>query len=85
MIYQFKFIYLDDKDLSVNIAEENVPAFFASLNNKQMYFDELNKMGFWTDLDKIRYMQSFQIPPKEQTEGIIGNIPLEEPIAASDA
>lgn len=66
MIYQLKFVYHDQKDLVINIAAEKLQAFFVALNGKQMYFDELNNMGFWTDLDKIRYVQAFQIPGEAQ-------------------
>lgn len=61
MIYSLKFVYHDNKDLVINIAAEKLQNFFASLNSKQMYFDDINQMGFWTDLDKIRYVQAFQV------------------------
>lgn len=62
MIFSLKFVYQDNKDLTINIAAEKMAAFFSALNQKQMYFDETTNMGFWTDLDRIRYVQAFQIP-----------------------
>jgi hypothetical protein len=61
MIYSLKFVYHDNKDLVINIAAEKLQNFFTALNGKQMYFDDINQMGFWTDLDKIRYVQAFQV------------------------
>lgn len=61
MIYTLKLVYHDNKDLIINIASEKLQSFFVSLNGKQMYFDESNNMGFWTDLDKIRYVQCMQV------------------------
>lgn len=58
MICNLKFVYFDNKDVTLTIKDENLDNLFTSLNQKQMYFDEINKMGFWTDLDKIRYIHS---------------------------
>lgn len=65
MIYSLKFVYHDNKDLVINIAADKLQAFFGALNSKQMYFDELNNMGFWTDLEKIRYVQAVQVTKPE--------------------
>jgi len=65
MIYSLKFVYHDNKDLVINIAAEKLQAFFSALNGKQMYFDELNNMGFWTDLEKIRYVQALMVSNPE--------------------
>lgn len=65
MIYSLKFVYHDNKDLVINIAADKLQAFFGALNGKQMYFDELNNMGFWTDLEKIRYVQAFMVSQPE--------------------
>jgi hypothetical protein len=70
MICSLKLIYNDNKDLVIKIAEENLPAFFGSLNAKQMYFDNFNKMGFWTDLDKIRYVQALKDSSEEETSSL---------------
>lgn len=68
MNFQLKFYYDDGKDIAVNMEEKNLPAFFNSLNNHQMYFEEESNVGFWTDLDKIRYIEAFRLKQEEKKE-----------------
>lgn len=84
MIFSLKFVYQDNKDLTINIAAEKMAAFFSALNQKQMYFDETTNIGFWTDLDKIRYVQAFQVSQQgevnDQSQAPSGDsgIPVED-------
>lgn len=57
MIYAVKFIYNDGKDLLCNVAEENIGSFFQNLNQKQVFYDEKNNVGFWTDIATVRYIE----------------------------
>jgi len=62
MIYSIKFVYNDGKDLVINIIEANAAEFFNRLSTKTVYFDEQNNVGFWTDLDKVRYIEMRKVP-----------------------
>ena len=59
-----RFVYNDGKDLKVNIPTEQFQQLFASLNQKQVYWDSAVKQGFWTDLDRIRFME-FEVKEEE--------------------
>lgn len=88
MIYTLKFIYQDGKELNINIEKEDLKPFFESLSKKEMYFDENQMMGFWSDLDKVRWIQAnrqdmiqieeFQHEPQLQTSGGFESLPVED-------
>jgi len=60
MQYKIKFVYLDGKDLDLNISAEKIGAFFEKLNRGEIYWhDEEQMSGFWLNLDKVRYIQFF--------------------------
>ena len=62
MIYSIRFVYNDGKDLVVNVLEAKATEFFGALNTKTAFFDQENNHGFWTDLDKVRYVEFRKIP-----------------------
>ena len=86
MICNLKFVYFDNKDVTLTIKEESLGNLFTSLNQKQMYFDEINKMGFWTDLDKIRYIHSLfyqeDVNAKPEESASHSSIPSENETSA---
>ena len=59
--YQVHFVFTDGKDLNINMAPQQLKEFFDLLNKKQIFWygdDKQNpEMGFWTDLDKVRFIQ----------------------------
>lgn len=59
-MYTLKFVYLDGKDVDINIEDEKVGDFFERLNKGEIYWNtEEQTNGFWLNLDKIRYIQFF--------------------------
>lgn len=56
-MFTVKFIYNDDKDLTVNIEEENLREFFECLDKKQFYLHQNYELGFWTNIDTVRYIE----------------------------
>lgn len=64
MIYAVKFVYNDGKDLLCNVAEENIGVFFAHINQKQVFYDEKNNVGFWTDISSVRYIELRKVDEK---------------------
>lgn len=69
MAIQIKFVYNDGKDLQVDVQEEKLKFFFDCLNTRGIYWNDEETLGFWTDLDKIRYVQIFN-PKKPALEVI---------------
>lgn len=51
-----KIFYIDDKDIEVTISPKDSKKFFDSIGTNQFYFDERKGKGFWTDIEKVRYM-----------------------------
>jgi len=64
MICTLKFTYFDEKELVINIEEDKIEKFFECLNKHEIYHDEFHKTGFWTDVEKVRYIQSLIHEPK---------------------
>ena len=62
MIYSIKFVFTDGKDLIVNVMEAKVGEFFNALSTKTVFFDAENNVGFWTDMDKVRFVELRKIP-----------------------
>lgn len=58
-MYQLKLMYKDDKDLAVPIEDEKLGEFYTALANRQIFWFEPGKSGFWTDFSDIRYVQVF--------------------------
>ena len=79
MICSLKFVYNDNKDVLMTIAADKLEGLFNALNAKQMYFDEGNKMGFWTDVDKLRYVQAMFHPTPGE-----GDVKQEAPASFAD-
>lgn len=70
MIYQLKFMYDDNKEVNVTMKEEELSKFYKCLSEKSMYFDKDCNLGFWTDLDKVRYVQAQRMAPKEDEKPV---------------
>jgi len=66
-----KLTYMDGKDLEVNIAPEDAKKFFDAVGHHQFYFDDRKGRGFWTDVDKIRFMQVEELPDAEKRNAIL--------------
>jgi hypothetical protein len=69
---QLKMTYNDGKDISCSINKEDASAFFDALNKQTVYWNARGG-GFWTDLNKIRFI-NFQddaavpAPVEQKTE-----------------
>jgi hypothetical protein len=91
MIYAVKFVYNDGKDLLCNVAEENIGLFFANINQKQVFYDEKNNVGFWTDISTVRYIELRKIEDKgdqnakPEAEAGSNAIPIDQGIPESPA
>lgn len=58
--YQVHFVYKDGKDLNINMAPEQLNEFFTELNAKKIFWygkEEQPEMGFWTNIDEVRFIQ----------------------------
>jgi hypothetical protein len=54
--YEVNIFYKDDKSLKVLIKNEEIANFFDSLNTCQVYKHPDTGVGFWTNLQDIRYI-----------------------------
>lgn len=52
-----KLVYMDGKDVVVNLKNEQFATFFECLNKGKVYWDDEAKSGFWTNLSEIRFIQ----------------------------
>ncbi|NGX36883.1 MAG: hypothetical protein K1000chlam2_00028 [Chlamydiae bacterium] len=60
MLYSVKFTFLDTHEVEIKIDKESLTNFFTCLKEKNVYWnDEDGTVGFWLDLDKVRYVQCF--------------------------
>ena len=51
--------YMDGKNLDVEILETMAEQFFKDLNAGSMFWSEHSSSGFWTSIEKIRYIEVF--------------------------
>ena len=70
-VYQVKFNFMDGKDLAVQMKKDDLANFFSHLNDKQVYWNEAFSKGFWTDLDRVRWIEfnELQTPKVEKVVG----------------
>ncbi len=61
MNYTIKLVYMDGKELTIALSEDKLGDFYETLSKKGIYWMEKSDNGFWTDLDKVRYVQIFKI------------------------
>jgi hypothetical protein len=60
MEYSIKFVYKDDKDISIKISDDTLDSFFETLNQGKIFWtNEDQEQGFWLDLKEIRYVELF--------------------------
>lgn len=69
MQFRMKLVYQDNKDLDISIDEASLPNFFESLNKHKIYWNHDSSHGFWTDLEKVRYVQFMATPEPQEKNG----------------
>lgn len=86
MIYKVKFVYMDGKDLDLNIDDAELKNLFQSLNNREIYWSSEDKIqGFWLDIERVRYIQCFALQEVKIDENKeIGSCQEEIPCEVSD-
>jgi len=60
MHYEVNMYYKDDKHLKVDVLGEEISRFFADLTAHQVYIHPMTKIGFWTNINDIRYIKVHQ-------------------------
>lgn len=84
MNFTIKLVYQDGKDLDIAIDQSALPGFFEALNKHQICWSEDASNGFWTDLEKVRYVQflsnqeSKVIDGKEEGKEGIRELPVQD-------
>ena len=63
--YQIHMVYKDGEKINVPIEEKEIQKFFDSLNAAQVYKDPVSNVGFWTNLQDIRYITIVEKPKEE--------------------
>jgi hypothetical protein len=69
MDFVIKFVFMDGKDLNMEMTADAMDGFFSSLSQKQVFWNQEATRGFWLDLDKIRYVHFFAKPQPPQVSG----------------
>lgn len=86
-MYQVKFVYKDGNDLDIKTTPDQLTNFFDALNAKTVFWygadDTPPTVGFWTNLEDIRYFQVQAIMGvKNEEEAKLGKgdkiIPIEK-------
>jgi hypothetical protein len=54
--YQVEFVFNDGKNLHVNVEGTHIEQFFKELSTKNIYWNDLKSLGFWTNLDNVRFV-----------------------------
>lgn len=56
--YQVRLRYLDDKDVLINVDEDQLDNAFTALNTDKIFWSNDGKtMGIWINKNKLRYIQ----------------------------
>lgn len=56
-MYQVQMYYKDKEQLNIDIPKESINNFFNDLNHSQAFIHPVTKVGFWTNLQEIRYIR----------------------------
>jgi hypothetical protein len=86
-MFKITFHYHDDKVCDFEVKFSKASEFFAELSKKNVYFDFESNVGFWTDLNSVRYITLKRDPNGEQsstipvTDGVVCpcDVPVVEP------
>lgn len=54
--YEVNLTYKDEKSLKVMIKQEEISKFFQNLTAGEVYRHPDTKIGFWTNLNDVRYI-----------------------------
>jgi len=57
MSHKVHFVYMDGKDLTVFLKDNEVKRFMESIGKSEVYFDDEAGKGMWIPIDRIRYFQ----------------------------
>lgn len=57
MSHKINFTYMDGKDITVYLKNEEVKKFMESIGKSEVYFDDVSGKGMWIPIDRIRYFQ----------------------------
>ena len=59
--FRAKIIYTDEKELNVDMNEEELSKFSENVSNQKVYWNKTQSQGFWTDITKIRYINFIKV------------------------
>ena len=48
--------YMDDKEINIEISEDELDRFSEHISSHKIYWDKDVIKGFWTDISKVRYI-----------------------------
>jgi len=65
-MYQVQLYYKDKEQLNIDVLKTEITQFFNDLNNSQAYIHPITKVGFWTNIQDIRYIK---VVEKEKKDG----------------
>lgn len=80
-MFQVKLTYKDDKAYTLPLEEEKLGEFYGALSQRQLFWIEPGKNGFWTDFNDIRFVNVF----KEEEDGTISEVSSDKIEAIQDA
>lgn len=79
-----KLIYMDGKELFVDLFEKDLEDFADNISNKKVYWNLEQSLGFWTDIDKIRHITFIREDKASSNEPQIATVPTDSKEVSSE-